>query len=148
MQDVDFKDISTKVEVVKIGMRHTKDGHIFSMAINPDDTPADFMRDPVGQRYVAVFVRLNDQDEPVASKENEEGKYAVRIAGTLCSDDNFQQWLAINGDIDDATEAAASVWLRKHLNVVSRKELKDNAQARQKLMDVRAEFIEYMRTGR
>jgi len=143
--ETDFKDISTKVEVVKVGMRHTKDGHIFSMAINPHDTPAELMRDPVGQRYLAVLVRLNDQDEPVSSKENEDGKKAVALAGTLCHDASFQEWLAATGEIDDMSEAAASVWLRKRLKVTSRKDLKVDDQARRRLDDVRAEFIEYRR---
>ena len=146
IDDVDFKDISTKVEAVKIAMRHTKDGHVVSFAINPHDTPHELMADPLGQRYLVVLVRLNQQDEPVASPENEEGKRAVMIAGAMCGDQNFQEWLCTTGEIDDLDESNASVWLRKRLGIVSRKELKTDKEARAKLMDVRAEFTNWMRS--
>lgn len=145
IENIDFKDISTKVEVVKIGMRHTKDGHVVSFAINPHDTPQELMADPLGQRYLAVLVRLDHQDQPVPSQENEDGKKAVMLAGTLCRDQNFQEWLAITGEIDEPSDSAASVWLRGRLNVVSRKELKTDKAARDKLFDVREEFIDWMR---
>ena len=141
----DYEEISSKVEVVKVGMRHTKDGFILSVAINPEDAPSDFMRDPVGQRYLAVFVRLNDVDEPVASKEQEDGKHAIRLAGTLCSDPGFQEFLSVNNEVDDMSEMAATVWLRKYLKVASRKELMHDRDARKRLMDIRSEYIEYRR---
>ncbi len=145
--DPNYEEISTKVECVKIGMRHTKDGHIISFAINPHDTPQSLMTDPLGQRYLAVLVRLNDQDEPVASQEDEDGRKAVALAGTLCGDDKFQTWLAMINEINDATEEAASVWLRRELGVASRKELKNNLGARKKLAAIRDEFVAALRSG-
>lgn len=147
-EDVNFEEISTKVECVKIALTQDKNGFIFKMALNPADTPEEFLKDPVGQRYMAVFVRLDGTDQPVAAPSNEEGRRAVAMAGTLCADANFIGWLALNGDIDEATETAASVWLRKFLGVQSRKELMFNEKAREKLMGVRAEFINAIRQGR
>lgn len=147
MEDVDFAEISTKFECVKLGMRHTKDGHVISFAINPHDTPADLMADPLGQRYMIVAVRLNGNDEPVASEQDEEGKKAIRLAGALCSDDKFQEWLVMNQSIDDMSEEAASVFMRQHLGVKSRKELRFNAEARRRLAGLRDEFMAAIRSG-
>ena len=145
MSDIDISEISTKFECVKVSMRHTKDGHVFSMAIHPSDTPEDFLRDPVGQRYLAVLVRLDGHDQPVPSPDAEEGARAIKLAGTLCHDKNFIEWLAVTSEIDDPTEDAASVWLRKNLKVTSRRELKTDKEARKRLDAIRNDFILYMR---
>ena len=102
----DIRDIGSRMECVKLGMRHTKDGHILSVAIHPNDTPEDILRDPVGQRYVAVLVRVNDQNEPVPSQREEEGIRAVKLAGTLCTDPDFQMWMAQQGYAAEPTEQA------------------------------------------
>lgn len=144
----DFNEISTKWEAVKIGMRHTKDGHVISFACHPNDTPHELMADPLGQRYLLVAVRLNQQDEPVPSPEQVEGANAVKLAGALCSDDKFRDWLIWKGYIDDATENAAAAWMRRQLDIVSRKELKENKRARFRLAEIRDEFIADYKTGR
>ena len=147
MEDTDFEDISTKVECVKIAMNQDKTGFILKLSLNPADTPEDLMRDPVGTRYVAVFVRVDGEDKPVASQVSDEGKKAVALAGALCGDDKFQRWLAISGEIDEATEDAAATWLRGYLNISSRKELRTEAGARKKLDGLRGEFIAALKRG-
>lgn len=144
----EIKDINSQFEGVKVGMRHTKDGHLLTLAIHPNDTPEDIMRDPVGQRYMVVLVRVNDEGEPVASKTTEEGMKAIRIAATLCSDENFQQWLIQIDAIDARDEDQASAWLRQELGVTSRKDLKHNSIARQKLYSLRDEFLIALRSGK
>lgn len=143
----DVRDVHSQVEAVKIAMTQDRNGHVLRLGIHPNDTPESIMRDPVGTRYMVVLVRLDDQGEPVASQVDEDGKKAVILAGTLCSDINFQSWLSRTGHIDDATEEAASVWLRKYLSITSRRELKTNSVARKALYDLRSEFIDGLRTG-
>ena len=140
-KDIDYEEISTKFECVKLGMRHTKDGHVISFAINPHDTPQELMTDPLGQRYIIVAVRLDGEDKPVAPEITEEGKRAVALAGTLCGDEMFQEWLCISGETDKYSEEAASVAMRRLLGVASRAELKTNAGARQKLKEIRDNFV-------
>jgi len=136
-----YEEISTKVECVKLGMRHTKDGHVISLAINPVDTPQELMTDPLGTRYLAVMVRLNDQEEAVPSPTTEDGAKAVRLAGALCSNIEFQSWMATNGFCNDATEDSCAAGLRQLLGIASRKELKVDAVARRKLNDIKSEFM-------
>ena len=147
MSETDFNEISIKFEGVKIGMRHTKDGHVVSFAVHPNDTPHDLMADPLGQRYMIVAVRIDGNDQPVASQNTEDGRKSIALAGTLCNDSKFRQWLIISGEIDDDTEMAASVWMRKYLNVTSRKELMHDAKARAKLAGLRDEFVAAIRNG-
>lgn len=143
----DIRDVHTQFEGVKIAMTQDKNGHVLKLAIHPNDTPESIMRDPVGTRYMVVLVRLGEEGQPVASPQDEEGRKAVKLAGTLCGDEKFQQWLAYSGDIDDMTEDNASAWMRKYLNVTSRKELKTNREARSKLAALRDEFVIAMKSG-
>lgn len=136
----DIREISTKFEAKKIGMRHTKDGHVFYMACHPDDTPADLMQDPLGQRYMFVAVRLDDNDQPVDTPKNEEGRRAVKLAGTLCANEEFQNWLVVSNLADEVNEESATKALRKYLGITSRKELMSNEEARRRLLALRADF--------
>jgi hypothetical protein len=139
--------MTTQFEGVKIAMTQDKNGHVLRLSIHPNDTPESIMRDPVGTRYMVVLVRTNDAGEPVPSPVDEDGKKAVALAGTLCGDVKFQSWLARKGHTDDASEEAASVWLRKYLAITSRKELKTDSKARKALYDLRSEFVDDLRTG-
>jgi hypothetical protein len=144
----DVREIGTRVECKKIGMRHTKDGHILYLAIHPDDTPHELLQDLLGQRYMTVFVRLNDEDEPVPSKSTQEGMRAIKIAATMCKDESFQNWLCINNLADDMSEESASIGLKEFLGIRSRSELKTNAEAREKFEGLRNDFIEDIRNNR
>lgn len=143
----DIKSMATSFECVKLGMRQSKDGHVLSLAIHPNDIPESIVRDLVGTRYQLALVRLDDESKPVASQVDEAGKRAVKMAGTLCSDDNFQQYLAQQGYADEMTEAAASTYVRDWCQITSRKELQHNSEARARLSGLREEFIDWLRKG-
>ena len=83
-------------EVVKIAMTQDKNGHILKVAIHPSDLPKDLVLDPLGTRYVMVLARLNDQDEVVQPKDKSEGDKAVDIAGLLCRNKRFIDWMLSN----------------------------------------------------
>jgi hypothetical protein len=138
----EFEEASIRFECRKIGIRHSKAGIILSVAIHPDEMPIDMVRDFLGQRYFAVLVRMNDQDEPVASKDIQEGNKAIKLAGTLCRDEEFQAWMVTIGMAEKPDEETVTEALRIYLGVTSRKELKSNHDARRKLLDLRTEFIE------
>jgi hypothetical protein len=144
----DYEELSSKFEAVKVSMNQDKNGHMLKLAVHPNDTPEDIMRDPVGTRYLVVLVRMNDEGEAVPSPSMEEGKKAIRLAGTLCSDDNFQQYLVHVEEADEMSEMAATVALRRMLNITSRKELMHNKEARAKLLGIRDEFANALRQGK
>jgi hypothetical protein len=139
-EETDFNELSTKFECVKIGFRHSKDGHILQLAIHPDDTPHDLLKDFLGQRYLAVLVRMDADDQPVADKGKEEGKKAINMAMALCKDEEFQMWMASAGMAEEPTEEAAVNGLKDYLGIKSRKDLLTDKAARERLAGLRAEF--------
>ena len=56
---------TSQFEAVKVGMKQDNSGYILTLRIHPDDVPNEIMRDFVGSRYMAVMVRLNDEDKPM-----------------------------------------------------------------------------------
>lgn len=143
----EIEGMSSNMECVKIALNQDKTGFILKLSIHPNDVPEDLLRDPVGTRYLAVLVRVDDQDQPVPSKTKSDGDQAIRIAGTLCADARFQQWLVFMHHIDIATEEAAVEYVRRRLGVRSRSELRSNADGRQRLLALRDEFLANLRRG-
>jgi hypothetical protein len=140
-EDTEIADMSQNVECIKIALTQDKNGFILKLALHPNDTPEDLLRDPVGQRYTVVFVRVNDQGQPVASPGADEGIKAVRLAGTLCTDPDFQMWMAQEGYASEPTTEAATEGMRIYLGVVSRRELRTDADARSALARLRDAFV-------
>jgi len=151
-----MRDKTLSFEAVKISMTQDKNGHILKLSVHPSDMPEEVMRDWVGQRYMIALVRLNDQDEPMSNNPAPEKKtdypaediLAVKLAGTLCSNIDFQGWLCVEGMADGISEEDAARAVRKYCGIASRKELKNNKEARKKLHSLRDEFAASLRLQR
>lgn len=146
-EESEIAKLSSRFEAVKVAMTQDKNGHILKLAIHPNDTPEDIMRDLVGTRYMIVAVRMDDEGKPVQGEASRVGEQAVKLAATLCGDSRFQSWLAMSQIIDSPSESAAVDFVRAHCGVQSRAELKTNAAARDKLMQIRDEFAIHLRRG-
>jgi len=117
-------------EGIKTGLRQSKDGFVLSVAIHPDEVPADLIRDFVGARYMVVMVRLGDDDQPMNREGDFPGDTAVKMAGIVCRDPEFWEWLFQKQAIFEKNEAACKEWLHSYLGIESRKELKTDSSAR------------------
>ena len=117
-------------EGIKTGLRQSKDGFVLSVAIHPDEVPADLVRDFVGARYMVVMVRLGDDDQPMNREGDFPGDTAVKMAGIVCRDPEFWEWLFQKQAIFEKNEAACKEWLHSYLGIESRKELKTDSSAR------------------
>jgi hypothetical protein len=117
-------------EGVKVALKQDKTGYVLNLSMHPDDVPEELLRDFVGARYQVVMVRLDGHEEPMDRQREYEGDRAIRIAGLLCRDPKFWQFLHEDNQILEATEKEATDWLRDYLNIPSRSELKTNPQAR------------------
>ena len=117
-------------EGIKTGLKQSKDGYVLTMAVHPDDLPDDLMRDFVGSRYVVVMVRLGDDEKPLNREQEFPGDHAVKMAGMLCRDPEFWEWLSLKKLLEEQNEKACAEWLSDYLGIESRKELKTDEDAR------------------
>lgn len=132
-------------ESVKVALKQNKDGYVLTLCIHPDDVPLELLRDFVGARYQVVMVRLNDEDMPINREAEFDGSKAVRLAGILCKEVEFWDYLHSDEQIFLANEKEATEWLRNYLGVQSRSELKTNLEARNRLSKVNEEYMAWKR---
>jgi hypothetical protein len=127
-------------EGIKTGLKQSKDGYVLTMAVHPDDLPDDLMRDFVGSRYVVVMVRLGDDEKPMSREHEFPGDHAVKMAGILCRDPEFWEWLDRQKLVTAKDEKTCATWLRFYLGIESRKELKTDEDARELFNRLKASF--------
>ena len=127
-------------EAIKTGLKQSKDGYMLSLAVHPDEIHEDLMRDFVGSRYVVVMVRLTDDEAPMVREEEFPGDAAVKMAGILCRDPQFWEWLNKKEWLMEQNEKACTEWLVSYLNIESRKELKTDKDARELFNRLRRSF--------
>jgi len=127
-------------EGIKTGLKQSKDGYVLTMAVHPDDLPDDLMRDFVGSRYVVVMVRLGDDEKPMSREHEFPGDHAVKMAGILCRDSEFWDWLEHKDLVTLKGEKECATWLGFYLGIESRKELKTDGEARELFNRLKASF--------
>lgn len=127
-----------KFEAIKTGLRQSKDGYSLTLVVHPDDLPDDLMRDFVGSRYMVVMVRLGDDEQPLIKVDS--GDTSVSVAGMLCRDPNFWEFLYEQELLMEKGENACVDWLHSYLDIDSRSELKINTSARDLFNQLRKSF--------
>lgn len=135
-------------EVVKIAMTQDKNGHILKVAIHPSELPKDLVLDPLGTRYVMVLARLNDQNEVVQPAEKAEADKAISIAGLLCRNQRFIDWMFDYGQSLERTEKGAIEGLKIHCGIESRKDFRTNEEARRKFFGLVELFESEVKKGK
>jgi len=132
-------------EAVKVEMKQNKNGYILTLCMHPDEVPEDLFRDYVGARYQVVMVRINSSEQPIDRQEEFESDKAVKMAGMLCRDPKFWEFLHDDTQIIERCEEDAAEWLRDYLSISSRSELKTNTEARARLDSLHKEFVAWTR---
>lgn len=130
---------TSQFEAVKVALKQDRTGYVLTMSIHPDEVPDEILRDFVGSRYQVVMVRLTEEERPM-NREQELSKDMVRVAGILCRDEKFWQFLFEAGEIIDKSEEETITWLKNYLGVRSRSEIAVNAKATEKMMGIKQEF--------
>lgn len=130
-------------EAVKVALKQDKTGYILTLCLHPDEIPEDLLRDFVGSRYGVVMVRINEHEEPLDREEEFGGAKAVRLAGILCKEPAFWEFLYDDLQIMQQNEKEASDWLRNYLNVTSRSEIKTNPEAQQLLDKLNKDYLKW-----
>jgi hypothetical protein len=137
---------TSQFEAVKVAMKQDKTGYILTLSIHPDEVPDEILRDFVGARYQVVMVRMNGEEKPM-NRDHDLPRDVVQLAGILCNDPRFHDWLVAIGFVSEANTKLATDWLRSELGVISRTELKTNAEAAQLLLNINEEFKAWKRNG-
>ena len=137
---------TSQFEAVKVAIKQDKTGYILTLSIHPDEIPNEIMRDFVGSRYQVVMVRLNGEDQPM-NRNQEIPRDMVQLAGILCNDPQFHDWLLSMDHIETPDASSATNWLRFQLGIQSRAELKNNPEASQTLLNINEEFKAWKRNG-
>ena len=136
---------TSNFEAVKVALKQDKSSFVLTLSMHPDEVPEEILRDFVGARYQVVMVRLNADERPM-NREQDHGHDPVRMAGMLCRELAFHKFLYDGGHIFMANEEEATNWLKEYLGVESRTEIKDNANAQQKLRGIYQEFQSWKTT--
>jgi hypothetical protein len=133
---------TSQFEGKKVALKQTKDGHVLTLSIHPDEIPEEILRDFVGARYMVVMVRLADTEVPF-NREEFTGAKLVKAAGMICRDQTFWDFLSEQGYIFAKNEMEATEWLYDYLNVPSRAELKTNREAQALFEKLKEEFNQW-----
>lgn len=126
-------------EAVKIAMKQDKEGYVLTLRVHPDEVPDALFRDFVGARYQTVMVRLGENDKPM-DREDVLSRDLIRLAGIICRESSFADWLFIQDLIPEPSAQNAVEWLRAELDIQSRSELKDNPKARSRFIQINNEY--------
>ena len=133
-------------EAVKVAIKQDKTGYILTLNIHPDDLDERIMRDFVGARYQVVMVRLNGNEAPM-NRDRDIGMDPVKLAGILCKDKDFQEYLFQTGQILEPEELATVGWIRTTLEIESRTELRNDKAKAQKLYAINEGFKSWKHAG-
>ena len=128
------------VECVKVSMSQSKDGIKVVLVIHPNDNANDLFTHPVGSRYQAAFVLLDDENKPVMPKHKTDGERAVVSAGMLCRQPDFQKWMVEAGFSLEESEEAAINGLHHLCGINSRANFRTNKDALQRCTELQFEY--------
>ena len=137
---------TSQFESVKVSMKQDNSGYVLTLRIHPDEVPEEILRDFVGARYMAVLVRLTDEERPM-NREAELAKDMVRISGMLCRDPQFWEFLSESGGIIEKSEKETTEWLKDYLKVESRSDIAKSPAATEKMLGVKQEFTAWKQRG-
>jgi len=138
----EVRDAAINFEAKKIALKQDKNGTIITLVIHHDDTEKvkELWDTATGQRYMVAMVGLTDEEQPIPTREGEAGTKAVQSAGILCRDPAFQAFVGQRLDTFITDHDACGKQLCGLLGVQSRSELKDDEDARDAFIRIRAEF--------
>ena len=131
-------------EGVKVAIKQDTTGYVLTLSIHPDDVPEPLLRDFVGARYGVAMVRIDANEQPMNRAEFE-GDKMIRIAGMLCKDAQFWEYLYEDAQIFEENEKEATEWMRHYLGIQSRSELKTNESAQQLMRKLVEEYNAWKR---
>ena len=68
------------------------------------------------------------------------GDHAVKMAGMICRDPDFWEWIRVKTEVQIDNEKECTEWLSDYLGIQSRKELKEKDEVRERFEKLRKAF--------
>ena len=142
MADVnnDIRKNAYKFECMFQSLRKTKEHISITIAIHPNDVPRDLLADPIGSRYMAALVRMDDNEEIIPPPMQMTADRLVQSAGMLCRQERFQRWLVESGCGNEISEESAIKYLRRLLGISTRKQIGEEEQAAKDFRTIKEKF--------
>lgn len=134
---MNWEDSAQSFESSLMIMRKDKNGWVIGFSVHPNEVPNALLNVPLGTRFQQVLFQLGDDESPVPTEENIEGKQAVSRAGQICRELEFQQWILKE---KAPSEEGAKEELCKMIGIESRSELQSNAEARKRFDQIMEDY--------
>ena len=115
-------------EARKVALKQDRTGYVLTLCLHPDQIPEELLRDFVGTRYGIAMVKIGDDENP------QEYRNRVQMAGMLCKNKAFHDFLGVN------TEEEAANELCVRLEIQSRAELNGNKRAKEMFDELLKEY--------
>ena len=131
---------TSQFEAVKVAIKQDRTGYILTLSVHPDEIPDEVLRDFVGARYQVVMVRLGEDESPLNRQNLID---VVKLSVLVCKDPKFHEWLEDTGNIFQASEDEAVIWLYAKCGIHSRAELKSNGEAAKIFLSINEAFKQW-----
>lgn len=148
MTDVRDAAINFEAALWKLGQNSKGDWILqLHLRMPPGELPEPLFRAPQQSRWGVAMVWIGDNEELIVTPQQEVGAKAVQLAGIICHDKDFHVWLGkevgepIFGE-DECRDTLCSV-----LGITSRKDLKEDAEARIQFDRMMDTYRMYRETG-
>ncbi len=150
------RDAAQALECSLMILRKDKDGWVFGFRVHPNDAPRSLLDAALGTRFQMVFFEINDDETYVVPEEVHKGNKAVAVAGQMCREEKFQEWIlrksgmpkavAMDYESEDMESVTANL-LREHLGIESRSDLREDESARSSFKELILEYRHETRDG-
>ena len=142
----EWHDAAQAFESSLMILRKDKNGWVIGFSVHPDEAPRSLMDAPLGTRFRQVLFQIGDDERPIPVDQPKMAELVeisrvkpdeVTLAGRMCRNPEFQKWIMSpseatyeDGSEKEKEEAAAKA-LRDYLSIDSRRELRDNEDAKE-----------------
>lgn len=135
---MDLKEIAFEGEVMLLQWAESSTrGRTVTFLLNEDDESHPFREFSIksgkraGQRFMAVLVEIDDQEQPVRQEQR-----PSQLAYLLCNDPQFWYWANERSFDKIDSEPAAKNWMLELLGISSRSEIDSSPVARDRFQQL------------
>ncbi len=139
------KDVGYKFECKKDGLSQLQNGSIkLTLTVNPDDMDINLYSDSMGQRYIAVLVPIDDNEEPVDKPSKKKEISLAQKIHILCSEDSFIEFINCKSITKVTNKQEAEKELKFILSIDSFNEVEQNNDILNRYKEIYSQYESYI----